>query len=68
LEGYYIKLKIHCDWCGQEFERKKSQIKDKNYYLNNGSDNLLLITMSEHSKIHAAQKERDVYGRFIKSN
>jgi hypothetical protein len=54
-----MKLKIHCDWCGQEFERKKSQIKNKNYYLNNGSDNLLLL---------AAQKERDVYGRFIKSN
>lgn len=26
-----MKLKIKCDWCGAEFERKKSWIKPRNY-------------------------------------
>ena len=34
---------------------------------NNNPDNLVVLTASEHSKIHAAQKGRDQYGRFVKS-
>ena len=34
---------------------------------NNEITNLLLVSKSEHGKIHAKQKERDIYGRFIKS-
>lgn len=33
---------------------------------NNKMDNLMILTASEHSKLHAAQKERDCHGRFIK--
>ena len=33
---------------------------------NNNVDNLEVLTVSEHAKIHAAQKRRDQYGRFIK--
>lgn len=34
---------------------------------NNDPNNLIVITKSEHSKIHAAKKERDKNGRFIKT-
>ena len=33
---------------------------------NNSLENLQVVTASEHSKIHASQKERDSRGRFIK--
>ena len=33
---------------------------------NNNVDNLEVLTVSEHAKIHAAQKRRDQYGKFIK--
>ena len=33
---------------------------------NNDLENLMVLTASEHAKIHAAQKERDTSGRFIK--
>lgn len=36
-------------------------------HTNNAIENLLLVSKSEHAKIHSAEKERDVYGRFIKS-
>ena len=35
---------------------------------NNSPDNLMVVTASEHGKIHAAQKERAANGRFIKKN
>ena len=35
-------------------------------HLNNDFDNLLVVSCSDHSKIHAAQKTRDNNGRFIK--
>lgn len=34
---------------------------------NNRIENLVVLSKSEHSKIHAAKKERDNYGKFIKS-
>jgi len=34
---------------------------------NNDPDNLVVLTASEHSKIHASKKGRDHYGRFVKS-
>ena len=33
---------------------------------NNNVGNLEVLTASEHSKIHAAQKRRDQHGRFIR--
>lgn len=53
---------------GRELKKNDEVHHIDGNHLNNGSDNLPVVTMSEHSKIHAAQKERDVYGRFIKSN
>ena len=34
---------------------------------NNTPDNLVVLTASEHSTIHASRKERDSNGRFVKS-
>ena len=33
---------------------------------NNNIENLVILSCSEHSKIHAAEKERDLHGKFIK--
>lgn len=38
---------------------------DGNHY-NNAAENLLVVSKSEHMKIHAKQKRRDQHGRFIK--
>lgn len=35
-------------------------------HLNNNRDNLQVVSASEHSKIHASQKRRDKFGKFIK--
>ena len=35
-------------------------------HLNNTTENLLVVSRSEHMKIHAMQKRRDKHGRFIK--
>ena len=35
-------------------------------HLNNDTKNLLVVSRSEHMRIHAMQKKRDDYGRFIR--
>ena len=36
-------------------------------HMNNDPDNLMVLSKAEHSRIHASWKERDKYGRFIKT-
>ena len=36
-------------------------------HMNNKPENLVVVSKSEHAKIHASRKERDEYGRFVKS-
>lgn len=114
------KVEVLCDWCGKPFLKKKSAVAksqhnfcDKDCYLdfrnfvlagaknqrvcnqviyrilaesklgrpltpdehvhhidgnhlNNDPDNLMVLSNSEHMKIHAAKKRRDKYGRFVK--
>lgn len=115
------KIKVNCDWCNKtfykkafDFKRNKHNFCDRGCYLdfinfakagasnqvvagtvlyrkiaeikigrkllhdeevhhidgdhsNNSINNLQVITASEHSKFHASQKSRDIYGRFIKT-
>lgn len=35
-------------------------------HLNNDEKNLMVVSKSEHARIHASQKEMDIFGRFIK--
>ena len=35
-------------------------------HLNNNLENLIVVSRSEHTRIHAMQKKRDINGRFIK--
>lgn len=122
--GYAFKSKkksVKCDWCEKEFPKKKSDIKRSKYnfcsvecclgfkrwtgltgrgvivdgvyihrkiiedaigrtltsdeevhhidfnHHNNRLENLIILSKSEHSKIHAARKERDKSGRFVKT-
>ena len=39
---------------------------DGNHF-NNNPENLIVLTKSEHSKIHASRKERGENGRFVKA-
>lgn len=36
-------------------------------HTNNKIENIIVLSKSEHAKIHAARKDRDKYGRFIKA-
>lgn len=40
--------------------------RDGNHF-NNAIDNLSVVSKSEHARIHAARKERDSHGRFVKA-
>lgn len=114
------KVNVNCDWCGQSILRKRTDVVRNKHnfcergcyqnfinfekagapnqrvsgkvlyrflaelkigrkllpgeevhhidgnHLNNNPDNLLVVSASEHSKIHANQKRRDKFGKFIK--
>jgi len=51
---------------GRKLESNEEVHHIDDNHLNNNIDNLQILTASEHSKIHAKQKARDAYGRFIK--
>ena len=67
-DGKQIHRIIAEDMLGREL-RTDEEVHhiDFNHH-NNRSENLMILSKSEHSRIHAAKKERDEHGRFITKN
>lgn len=59
-----MKLK-NCSNCGTRFEYKgRHGNRNKNFFC---IENIVILSKLEHAKIHAAGKERDRFGRFVKA-
>ena len=65
------KQAIHRTVAEAKIGRKLSSVEEVHHLdgnpTNNNPDNLVVLTASEHAKIHASKKGRDKHGRFIKS-